>query len=190
VRVSLRLAAVIVLAAASFAGCRSREEKVAHLMDDLRSPDPKIVDRAVRELVEMGEASVPSLIPALKDPEARVRNAAAAALWGLGPKARGAVGALAEALGDPDAGVRLGVAMALEGVGPAASPAVPALARAVRDRDGNVRLWAAKALGRIGPPAREALPALTAAARIDSTRGAVEDAIRAIKGPEAAPSTR
>ena len=189
-RASLRFALALVLAAGALTACRSRDEKVAHHMDDLRSPDPKTVDRAVRELVEMGEAAVPSLILALKDPEVRVRSAAAAALWGLGPKARGAVYALAEALGDSDNGVRLGVAMALEGVGPAASPAVPALARAVRDRDGNVRLWAAKALGRIGPPARDALPALTAAARIESTRGAVEDAIRAIKGPGAPADAR
>jgi HEAT repeat protein len=132
----------------------------------------------------MGEPAVPALVLALKDPEARVRNAAASALWGLGPKAHDAVPTLAEALADNDDGVRLGVVMALESIGGRDSAAaVPALARAVRDRDGNVRLWAAKALAKIGPSARAALPALTDAARYDSTRNAAEDAIRAIKGP-------
>jgi HEAT repeat protein len=180
VRAPLRLAAAV-LFACSFAACRSRDDKVADLLADLRSPDPAVADQAVRQFVMMGEPAVPALIAAVKDPEPRVRTAAASALWGLGPKARTAVTALAETLADADDGVRLAAVMALEAVGPDAAPAVPALARAVRDRNGNVRLWAAKALGRIGPPAREALPALAQAARIDSTRGAVEDAIRQIQ---------
>ena len=182
-RAPLRLAIVLVSLSLA-AGCaRDPERRAADLVEDLRSPDAAAVDRAVRQLVEMGEPAVPALVLALKDPEARVRNAAASALWGLGPKARDAVPTLAEALADGDDGVRLGVVMALESIGRDAAAAVPALARAVRDRDGNVRLWAAKALAKIGPPARAALPALTDAARYDSTRTAAEDAIRAIKGP-------
>jgi HEAT repeat protein len=179
VRGSLRLA--IPLLAFALGACRSTEQRAADLVGDLRSPDRESVDRAVRKLVELGEPAVPVLIPALRDPEAKVRTAAASALWGLGPQAKAAVPVLAEALADADDGVRVGVAMALESVGPEAAPAVPALARAVRDRDGNVRLWAAKALGHIGSPARPALAALAEAARIDSTRAAAEDAIRAIQ---------
>jgi HEAT repeat protein len=185
VRAPLRLVAVpaFVSVVLALACVKPTENRVAELVEDLRSPDAAAVDRAVRQLVEMGEPAVPALILALKDPEARVRSAAASALWGLGPKARNAVPTLAEALADNDEGVRLGVVMALESVGRDAAAAVPALSRAVRDRDGNVRLWAAKALGKIGPPARAALPALTEAARYDSTRAAAEDAIRAFKGP-------
>jgi len=183
VRASLRLAGVLVSLPLAAACGQSSERRTANLIDDLRSPDAAAVDRAVRQLVEMGEPAVPALIEALKDPEARVRNAAASALWGLGPKARSAVPTLAAALADSDDGVRLGAVMALESVGPDAAAAVPALSRAVRDRDGNVRLWAAKALAKIGPPARSALPALNEAARYDSTRAAAEDAIRAIQAP-------
>ena len=174
--------AILVLTAFGLASCRSPEQRAADLVGDLRSPDQESVDKAVRKLVEMGEPAVPVLIPALQDPAAKVRTAAASALWGLGPKARAAVPVLDGALADADDGVRVGVAMALESVGPDAAPAVPALARAVRDRDGNVRLGAAKALGNIGPPARPALPALAEAARIDSTRVAAEQAMRQISG--------
>lgn len=182
-RAPLRLAGLVVSLVAILACWQSPDRRAANLVEDLHNPDAAAVDRAVRQLVEMGEPAVPALIDALKDPEARVRNAAASALWGLGPKARNAVPSLAEALADNDDGVRLGVVMALESVGRDAAAAVPALARAVRDRDGNVRLWAAKALAKIGPPARSALPALAEAARYDSTRSAAEDAIRAIKNP-------
>jgi HEAT repeat protein len=182
-RATLRPAAVLLLPLCALVACRTREDKVADLVADLRSKNPSVSDQAVRQFVMMGEPAVPVLIPMLKDPETRVRSAAASALWGLGPAKRAAVPALAEALADADDGVRLNVAMALESTGPAAAPAVPALARAVRDRDGNVRLWAAKALTRIGPAAREALPALEQASRYDSTRPAAEEAIRAIKGP-------
>ena len=182
-RAPLRLA-VLLVSLPLAAGCaRDPERRAADLIENLRNPDAAAVDRAVRQLVEMGEPAVPALILALKDPEARVRKAAASALWGLGPKAHDAVPTLAEALADNGDGVRLGAVMALGSIGRDAAAAVPALARAVRDRDGNVRLWAAKALAKIGPPARAALPALTDAARYDSTRTAAEDAIRAIKGP-------
>lgn len=181
-RAPFRPAAGLLLALCVLGGCRPREDKVADLVADLRSTNPTVSDEAVRQFVLMGEPATPTLIPMLRDPEPRIRGAAASALWGLGPAKRAAVPALAEALGDADDGVRLKVAMALESTGPAAAPAVPALARAVRDRDGNVRLWAAKALTRIGPAAREALPALEQASRIDSTRPAAEEAIRAITG--------
>jgi HEAT repeat protein len=181
-RAPLRPVAALLLPLCALAACHPRQDKVADLVADLRSPNQTVSDEAVRQFVMMGERAVPVLIPMLKDPEARVRSAAASALWGLGPAKGAAVPALAEALADADDGVRLNVAMALESTGPAAAPAVPALARAVRDRDGNVRLWAAKALTRIGPAAREALPALEQASRYDSTRPAAEEAIRAIKG--------
>ena len=182
-RAPLRLVAVLVSLLLANGCAQNPQRRAADLIENLRNPDAAAVDRAVRQLVEMGEPAVPALVLALKDPEARVRNAAASALWGLGPKAHDAVPTLAEALADNDDGVRLGVVMALESIGRDSAAAVPALARAVRDRDGNVRLWAAKALAKIGPPARAALPALTDAARYDSTRTAAEDAIRAIKGP-------
>jgi len=130
VRAPLRLAALVVSFFAILACWQSPDRRAADLIEDLRSPDAAAVDRAVRQLVEMGEPAVPALIDALKDPEVRVRNAAASALWGLGPKARNAVPTLAEALADGN--VRLWAAKALAKIGPPARSALPALAEAAR----------------------------------------------------------
>jgi hypothetical protein len=136
VRTSLRFAIAIVLALGTLTACRSRGEKVAHLMDDLRSPDPRTVDRAVRELVEMGEAAVPSLILALKDPEVRVRSAAAAALgdWDQGCEPCRPRGA-----GDSDNGGDWR-RWPWRVVPPFLLPRTASGVKAVRERDGNVRL--------------------------------------------------
>ena len=76
-RAPLRLAALLVSLPLAVACWQNPERRAAELIDDLRSPDAAAVDRAVRQLVEMGEPAVPALVQALKDPEARVRNAAA-----------------------------------------------------------------------------------------------------------------
>ena len=74
-RAPLRLAALVVSFFAILACWQSPDRRAADLIEDLRSPDAAAVDRAVRQLVEMGEPAVPALIDALKDPEVRVRNA-------------------------------------------------------------------------------------------------------------------
>jgi HEAT repeat protein len=171
------------LAVAVSAGCRKRpEERVADLVERLKSSDTQVSGAAAKELIDIGEPAVPSIAALLKDPDPRVRRAAATTLWGLGVRMPAAVPALAETLGDPDAEVRLAAAMALESAGPHAAPAVAALTNALQDADINVRLWSCKALGAVGSAARPAIPALVAASKVDFLRGPAEDALRKIQG--------
>jgi HEAT repeat protein len=173
----------VVFAVAATAACRKRpEQRVAEAIERLKSPDAQVSGAAGRELVDIGEPAVPALGSLLRDPDARVRRAAASTLWGLGARMAAAVPGLAETLRDADAEVRLAAAMALEAAGPQAAPAVPALVAALQDADINVRLWSCKALGAVGPPARAAVPALVAASKVDFLRGSAEDALRRIQG--------
>jgi hypothetical protein len=59
---------------------RRRLRPVAALIDVLRSGESRSCERAVDELVEHGEAAVPALEEALKDPDADVRVDAKKAL--------------------------------------------------------------------------------------------------------------
>ena len=178
-----RAAAVLIACAvAASLGCRKRpEDRTAEWIEKLKSPDTTESGTAARELINIGEPAVPALAALLKDPDARVRRAAASTLWGLGTRMGPAVPALAETLRDPDTEVRLSAAMALESAGPQAAPAVPALVVSLKDADANVRLWACKALGAVGPAARAAVPSLVDAAKLEFLRGSAEDALRKIQ---------
>jgi hypothetical protein len=110
----------------------------------------------------------------LRDPDADIRQHAAAALRAIRPKAAKAVPALAAALKEKD--VRHAIAAALvaalkdpkddvrhraaDALGKIGDAAVPALAAALNDPDKDVRRHAADALGKIGDAA---VPALAAA---------------------------
>ena len=177
-----RSVVLVTLAVALSAGCRKPADRIPEWIEKLKSPDSAVSGAAGRELVNIGEPAVPALASLLKDPEPRVRRAAASTLWGLGARMAVAVPGLAETLGDGDAEVRLAAAMALESAGPHAAAAVPALVKALQDADVNVRLWSCKALGAVGPPARAAIPALLAATKVDFLRGSAEDALRKIQG--------
>jgi HEAT repeat protein len=179
-----RAAAVLIaFAVAASAGCRKRpEERIAELIEKLRSTDAEVSGSAARELIDIGEPAVPAVATLLSHADPRVRRAAASTLWGLGPRMGAAVPRLADTLRDADAEVRLSAAMALESAGPQAAPAVPALVQALHDADANVRLWSCKALGAVGAPARSAIPALTAASKVEFLRGSAEEALRRIQG--------
>lgn len=179
-----RAAAVLIACAvaASF-GCRKKpEERTAEWIEKLKSPDAAVSGAAARELINIGEPAVPALAAVLKDPEPRVRRAAASTLWGLGTRMGPAVPGLADTLRDADTDVRLAAVMALESAGPHAAAAVPALVQALKDADANVRLYACKALGAAGPAARPAIPALLEAAKVDFLRDSAEEALRKIQG--------
>jgi HEAT repeat protein len=107
--------------------------------------------------------SVPELMRALKDPDANVRRAAAAALGARGSGAALARNDLGAALKDSDASVRLAAAEALGKIGPTAHTAYPALVRALGDSDEAVRKAARESLGKIGKPFPEDVAALSAA---------------------------
>jgi HEAT repeat protein len=101
---------------------------------------------------------VPVLVAALHDRRAKIRQAAADALWVLGPDAQAAVPALATLLSDKDPYVRWAALEALDRVGRGAEAAVPALLEVLKD--GDLCGSAGQALGHIGPGARAAVPAL------------------------------
>jgi HEAT repeat protein len=177
-----RAAAVVALLAVALPGCRKKpEDRIPEWIENLRSADAQTSGEAARQLIDIGEPAVPALAGLLKDPEPRVRRAAASTLWGLGTRMGPAVPNLAETLRDPDAEVRLSAAMALESAGPHAGAAVPALVQALKDPEINVRLYACKALGAAGAAARPAIPALIEAAKLDILRGSAEDALRKIR---------
>jgi len=95
---------------------------------------------------EYNSALVKAMAPALKDRDARTRQVAGFVLTGIGPGAKGAVGALMAALKDTDASVRGTAATALGAIGPGAKAAAGALRRALKDGDANVRRSAEGAL--------------------------------------------
>jgi HEAT repeat protein len=84
-------------------GCRSREPRsnISALLVDLQSTDSQKSGRANLELIRIGELAVPGLLELFRSPDPRVRNLAASAFWGMGPKGRAAVPTLAESLTDP-----------------------------------------------------------------------------------------
>ena len=166
-----RVLAVAIPVLASTFACQKEPPKpdVPQLVAQLRSPDAERSGQANLEL--------------LKDPDPAIRERGGRALWGLGSRAKAAVGQLAEALADPEAPVRRTAAMALEALGRDAAVAVPALTRAVHDDDAITKQWAMKALGKIGPAASPAAPAITEEARRHpELRPTAEEALKLI-GP-------
>jgi hypothetical protein len=93
------------------------------------------------------------------------------------------------ALPERIANQRSGAAELLGFCGP---PAVPALIVALGDMSGTVSTEAARALGNIGPEAHQAVPALEKLAKTadGQLRAAAAEALRKIRGEEAAPERR
>jgi HEAT repeat protein len=108
------------------------------------------------------QAAVPVLTEALRDPDARVRAPAAAALAETGPLARAAVADLVHILQeDQDRDARLQATIALGNIGPDSRAAVPVLVQKLRDEKADgVRVNTAAALGRIRSDPALVVPAL------------------------------
>lgn len=96
---------------------------------------------------------LPTLIEALRDPEARVRRATIDVLESMGPEAVSAASAIEGALGDQDAFVRWAAIRSLSTLGSeAAKPALPRMrSLAANDPDTDVRAAAEAAVRRIAP---------------------------------------
>ncbi|HEX7574009.1 MAG TPA: serine hydrolase [Bacteroidota bacterium] len=105
---------------------------------------------------------IPSLIRALADSDAVVREHAAEALGRCGPGAEPAIPHLILLLSDRDPFVNGTAADALSRIG---KGSVPRLISALAEGESNVRWCAAIALGKIGAEAREAIPVLAGALR-------------------------
>jgi HEAT repeat protein len=122
---------------------------------------------SVRGTSAHNEKTVLALIPALRDNDDKVRDAARASLLVVcgifGGEAKKAVPALVETLEAKDRALRYWAAGALGGVGPEAKGAIPSLLQALGDQDETVRHKSAWALGKIGSDAPRVVPALAAA---------------------------
>lgn len=95
------------------------------------------------------KACVPSLVLALADPDARVRELAAQAVGATGAAGVSAVPALMVLLDSPDEGDRNTSCIGLAGIGTAARDALPALKKALSDPSADVRRFAKRAIERI-----------------------------------------
>lgn len=147
---------------------------------------------AQQALRNLGEASVPYLIPRLRTRDSPlnrvgvwmwarlpdflksripapvlardVRMRAVIAFREMGPPAHAAVPALIERLSDRDGSIRLHSAIALGNIGPASGPAVPFLKPFLKERH-TVRVYVANALWKIHHEVEEVLPVLEAGVR-------------------------
>jgi HEAT repeat protein len=153
-------------AAASALAAIAEAEAVPHLLHAIRaSAEIRGADGAaavrrasVAGLVAVGQPAVAPLIEALRDRDARLREAAIEALGGIGGADSAA--ALATAVGDDRSTVRQAAAPALARAG--GPGAVPALRTALAHKDPATRRAAAAALGLLtDPAAAEALRACT-----------------------------
>jgi HEAT repeat protein len=120
--------------------------------------EPSLTAEALAAASPLGEAALPAVVEALKQPSGRGR--AAAIILHLGPKAAVAAEALGQALVDKDAEVRSELLFALASLGAAAEPAQAAIVKTLDDPDPRVQAVAAYALGNIGTKAAEAAPRL------------------------------
>lgn len=157
---------------------------VPELINALRDKNSPGSPAVAQVLADYAPAVVPTLIQALKRPEAEVRAGVAEALGLVRPKATEAVPALADALQDENDQVRTTAVFALSKIGPKAKAAVPALILALKDKQSLIRAGAAQTLERIGPHAKPAVPALIEALKKDSRDHSAVAALGAI-GPSA-----
>jgi hypothetical protein len=148
-----------------FADCRAmraalrgaRAALPQQVTDALPGPAPAPAAAPVAQPVAAARRSralellVPSLVRALRHPDAAIRAAAAQALGRAGIDGRVAAVPLIAALQDESWEVRRDAAGALGIVGREGGPASAALAAATRDGEEAVRAAAAEALGRLAP---------------------------------------
>ncbi len=121
--------------------------------------------RAAKALGRLGwlaRDAMPSLVGAVADEDAKVREAAAQAVGQMGPDA---LPALAAMLTRDDKYVRRHAVWSLGKLGPLARPALPDLCRALKDIDPRTASGAAQALGNLGADGAEAVPHLAEAMR-------------------------
>ncbi len=114
-------------------------------------------------LGKIGATSVPALIQALKDEDARVRSGAAFALTNIGAEAIEAIPALIEALKDQDRDVRQSASTALFAIGRVAKDDIPKLIEILKTGDKEARFSAARVLVKIDPGIEEAISVLVQA---------------------------
>jgi len=113
----------------------------------LNDSHPDVAVRAMAALADIGEAAVPALIEATKEPKAR--HWATVVLAEMGPKAAPAVSALEKLAMDPEPEVRMQALIALGQIGDAAKPAIPTILKGLTAEEQGVRYGAIFALGKL-----------------------------------------
>jgi HEAT repeat protein len=135
---------------------RNAQRFVNDATRDLKSRDPAKRATAVELLATWGKlATAPLVIGALSDPDPRVREAAAEALWDDDMKTPAATGPLTKALSDPSPEVAVLAAGALRLNGASKADVQQANERGLSSsREQRIRFLAARALIGLTPPAR------------------------------------
>ncbi|MFL5245494.1 MAG: HEAT repeat domain-containing protein [Gemmataceae bacterium] len=133
---------------------------ISALIDALDEKEEAARLELVAVLADYGVAAEPSLVRALKRPEALVRVGALYALGGLSQESNEAVTAIIGTLKDPIPEVRIAAALCLNGVGGHSDKAVPALVVALQDKNDRVRAAILQSLSKMGSKAEPAVPAL------------------------------
>ena len=132
------------------------KKAIPSLINASKDKDVYVRRFAVQSLGKLAPAKgiAPALIAALKDPNARVVSAAAAAMANVGKEGVKPLATIAQNKAY-SASVRRNAITALGKMGSDAKEGVPGLIEVLKDRE--MRLDAAEALGNIGPEAKPAL---------------------------------
>src|SRR5262249_13689072 len=141
------------------------DDPLPDLIRTLRCKSPIDRVRAAKDLGRLGwlaRDAMPALVTALKDDDAKVREAAAQAVGQMGPDALPPLTAM---LAHTDRYARRNAVGALGKLGPAARVALRALCRALKDADPRTASGAAQALGNMAAEGAEAVPQLAEAMR-------------------------
>lgn len=148
---------------------------LASVLDDTDTSVRRLPIIAIGQRGPLAVAQLPSLLPALEDPELPVRLATALAIQAIEPKNKDFVPVLTAALLAGEGGIFLEVAE----MGPDAQWAVPTLIRLLSHPETKIRALTAVTLGRLGPTARNAEPALRKALKDpqDPVRNAAQAAL-------------
>ncbi len=128
-------------------------EALPTLVSALQDGDAKVREAVAHAIGQMGPDALPVLSGMLTHRDKYVRRNAAWAMGKLGPLARSALPSLCTALKDSDPRTASGIAQALGNMGADGADAIPALAEAMRGTNIVLCRLAAKALSQIGPPA-------------------------------------
>lgn len=123
------------------------------LVAALKDEDAKVREAAAQAVGQMGPDALPALTTMLTHHDKYVRRNAVWAMGKLGPLARTALRDLCHALKDPDPRTASGAAQALGNMGADGADAVSPLAEAMRGTNIVLCRLAAKALSQIGSPA-------------------------------------
>jgi HEAT repeat protein len=141
------------------------DDPLPDLIRTLRGKTPADRVRAAKDLGRLGwlaRDAMPALVAALKDDDAKVREAAAQAVGQMGPDALPALTAM---LGHSDKYVRRNAVWALGKLGAAARAALRDLCQTLKDSDPRTASGAAQALGNMGADGAEAVAPLAEAMR-------------------------